>query len=244
MVNVATLPIVAEFDGRSIGRDEVLRYEMGRIGSAARKLGVTAPVAAAPGDRREALLNSKLELGPDEILRRLRRDATLAGVAAKAGALLTARRRPSVVDIYSPVGSAAHFADYYWQCVHDNDQAALLRAHPDHFIQRIGTDGRHEVLETTGGSPLAAHFFIRYGDESGLSTPADPEFPVQVVGVARAGNVIVGGVRHQLRDTGTGFHARLTVEFPLPSLPRMIAGHRWHLAAEFSNWIEDAASRA
>lgn len=48
----------------------------------------------------------------------------------------------------------------------------------------------------------------------------------------------VGGVRHQLRDTGTGLHARLTVELPLPTLPTMVAAHRWHLACEFSNWFE------
>lgn len=29
-------------------------------------------------------------------------------------------------------------------------------------------------------------------------------------------------------------------EFPLPTLRRMVSGHRWHLACEFSNWIEAA----
>ena len=52
--------------------------------------------------------------------------------------------------------------------------------------------------------------------------------------------VAIGGVRHQFRDTTDGFHARLTVEFPMPTIGRMVKGHRWHLACEFSNWIEAA----
>jgi hypothetical protein len=48
-------------------------------------------------------------------------------------------------------------------------------------------------------------------------------------------------VRHQFRDEGDGFHARVTVEFPVLTNPYMLAQHRWHLACEFSNWIEAAA---
>ena len=117
----------------------------------------------------------------------------------------------------------------------------MLRACPDHFVIRTRSDGRQEVLETNGGSPLAALFYIDYDDVSSLVTPADARFPHQLAGVARASaGVAIGGVRHQFRDIEDGFHARLTVEFPLPTLGRMITGHRWHLACEFSNWIEVA----
>ena len=50
----------------------------------------------------------------------------------------------------------------------------------------------------------------------------------------------IGGVRHQFRDTPDGFLARLCVEFPRFTPRRVIAEHRWHLACEFSNWIEAA----
>ncbi|MEV6561482.1 hypothetical protein AB0M22_37590 [Nocardia sp. NPDC051756] len=80
---------------------------------------------------------------------------------------------------------------------------------------------------------------------SSLCTPPDASFPHQIAGVARAQDgTAIGGVRHQFRDTATGFHARLTVEFPLPILPTMVAGHRWYLACEFSNWIEAAITEA
>lgn len=31
---------------------------------------------------------------------------------------------------------------------------------------------------------------------------------------------------------------RLCVEFPRTTLPRILSEHRWHLAIEFSNWVE------
>ncbi len=239
-----TVPILADIGTRRVERDEVLRYEAQRIRSAATRLGVDIPTSGDISRRRAVLLEHKLTLGPTDILRRFRRELAISGLAATAGARLGSRRRSSVVDVYAPTGSAAQFADYYWECVRNDDQAGLLRAHPDHFVQRIGADGRHEVVETTGGSPAATHFFIRYDDDSGLQTSADARFPLQIVGAARVGKTVVGGVRHQLRDTDNGFHARLTVEFPLPTPTRMIEGHRWHLAAEFSNWIEAAVQQS
>ena len=80
-----------------------------------------------------------------------------------------------------------------------------------------------------------------YRDTGGLRTPADPGYPVQLAGVARdSSGTAIGGVRHQLRDLDGGFEAWLTVEFPRLTPSRMIRQHRWHLACEFSNWIEFA----
>jgi hypothetical protein len=118
----------------------------------------------------------------------------------------------------------------------------MLAACPDHFVLRTHPDGRQEVVETTGGSPLASRFFVDYDDVATLVTQPDPAFPEQLAGAAfMADGMAVGGVRHQFRDEGDGFHARLTVEFPVLTNPYMLAQHRWHLACEFSNWIEAAA---
>lgn len=235
-----TLPILAEIGGRTVTRDAVLRWEDRRITAAARKLGVDAPAAGDVVARREAFLQTKLALGSDEIYRRLRRDVVLAGAVATVQARLSSRRRFSAIALRVPGGRTAQFLEYYWECARSNDQAALLRACPDHFVQRIGPDGRHEVLETNGGSPLAAQFFIDYQDLSRVVTPVDPGFAGQLAGVAYTRGVSIGAVRHQFRDTDDGFEARLVVEFPLPTLGHMIDGHRWHLACEFSNWIEAA----
>ncbi len=117
----------------------------------------------------------------------------------------------------------------------------MLHACPDHYVIARDDRGRQLVIETTGGSPLPGAFVVDYDDVSELRTPPDPSFPVQVAGVARlADGLAIGGVRHQFRDEGQGFRARLTVEFPSTLPRRMIAAHCWHLACEFSNWIDAA----
>ena len=50
----------------------------------------------------------------------------------------------------------------------------------------------------------------------------------------------LGAIRHLFRDGPDRFDVRLTIEFPRATAPHMIRAHRWHLACEFSNWIEAA----
>lgn len=235
-----TVGIVAELNGRTAGRDAVLAWESQRIDAAARKLGVAAPAAGDVAERREALLRTKLELGSAEIRARLARDTRWADRVARAQSRVPGRRR-SVTDLHVTGGGAARFVAWFEEAANSSDTTAMLRACPDHFDFGVSERGQ-VVLETTGSSPLATLFLVDYTDVSSLTTPPDPLFPHQIAGVARAlDGTAIGGVRHQFRDSGTGFHARLTVEFPLPILPAMVTGHRWHLACEFSNWIEAAA---
>ncbi|MRH91989.1 hypothetical protein GFY24_31900 [Nocardia sp. SYP-A9097] len=228
--------------GRRVERAQVLAWEDRRIDAAAKKLGVAAPRLGDIAERREALLRAKLELGSQEIRRRLARDTRWADRVARAQARVSRQRRRSVAELRVSGGSAADFVAWFDSTTNAVDPTAMLRACPDHFDSAFGARGQ-EVLETTGSSPFAALFFIDYADVSSLLTPPDASFPYQVTGVARAQDgTAIGGVRHQFRDTEDGFHARLTVEFPLPTLPTMVAGPRWHLACEFSNWIESATT--
>jgi hypothetical protein len=238
---MSTPPITAELHGETIARHQVLDWEDRRITAAARKLGVQAPAGGDVATRREALLQAKLTLGPDDIRARLKKDTRLAELVARVGAGVSKRRRLCVINLHVGGGTASRFVEAFEGWSDTCDEEAMLRACPDHFVIRTRADGRQEVLETTGGSPLPSLFLIDYDDVSSLVTQADPGFPFQIAGVARASNgAAIGGVRHQFRDTSDGFHARLTVEFPLPTVGRMVAGHRWHLACEFSNWIEAA----
>lgn len=237
-----TLDIAARIDGTTHSRDDVLSWENTRIDGAAAKLGIAAPPPATVAERREALLEAKLDLGPEQALPRLARDLRWADRLARVQARISPRRRLSVTDLDVAGTSAAEFATWFEKATRDDDQVAMLRACPDHFLIRFGAEGQ-EVVETTGGSPLTSRFVVDYEDVSTLVTSPDPDFPQQVAGVALASDgTPVGGVRHQFRDTASGLHARLTVEFPLPTLPTMVTHHRWHLACEFSNWIEASAS--
>ncbi|MFF2549738.1 hypothetical protein ACFVUS_02015 [Nocardia sp. NPDC058058] len=244
MSELRAVRIVASIGGRHVERAEVLAWEDRRIDAAARKLGVPAPASGNVDERREELLRIKLGLGADEVRARLARDARWADRIALTQARISRRRRRSVVDLRVSTGTAAEFVTWFEAAAGSGDPIAMLRACPDHFD--FGVDDRGQrVLETTGGSPLASAFFVDYTEVSSLATVPDNAFPHQVAGVARSRNGSpIGGVRHQFRDTPDGFHARLTVEFPLPTLPTMIAAHRWHLACEFSNWIEAATPGA
>ncbi|MGW3115443.1 hypothetical protein [Streptomyces sp. NPDC001091] len=97
------------------------------------------------------------------------------------------------------------------------------------------------VANTTGGSPLPTRFLVDYTDLSTLTTSSDPASDADAAGVAISGKGLhIGGVRHEFRDVPGGFHARLCVEFPRTTLPRILSEHRRHLAIEFSNWVEFA----
>lgn len=237
------MKIQVTIGSRQVSRDDVLRWEDRRIDAAARKLKLPAPKPGPVGDRREALLAAKLELGTDEILNRLARDIRYGDVIARLSGPMSKRRRFSTIDMSVQDADAAQFVAWFNRAS-EVDGPAMLRACPDHFLIRNGPKGQ-EVVETTGGSPLATRFNIDYDDTATLRTPTDPAFSIQLAGVARASNgAAIGGVRHQFRGTDSGYHARLRVEFPLPTLPNMISAHRWHLACEFSNWAEAAARQA
>ncbi|MUL75756.1 hypothetical protein [Mycolicibacterium sp. CBMA 226] len=238
------LTIDAVIAGRAVSRGEVLAWEAERLPKAARKIGLLVP----DGDlarQRAAFTDAKLGLGVDEIRRRLARDIRLAGVVARGSTQLSfGRRATSVCDLYVTGGSATAFVEWFTAAERDDYAHSMIAANPDHFLIDTAPDGRQEVIETTGGSPLATQFFVDYDDTSPLVTPRGNAFPVEASGVARTGGgLAIGGVRHEFRDEADGFRARLCVEFPWLTAPYLIAQHRWHLACEFSNWVEAAFAR-
>ena len=189
----------------------------------------------------ERIVEHKLEIGHAGIAELLRRELPASAAIAKAGSAVSrGRRRSCAIDLACEQGEAEAMPAWYADSMAANDERPLLAACPDHYLSRTNSDGSQEVIETTGGSPLAVRMFFDDLDTDSITTPADSAFPTQWVSVARtAEGKPIGGVRHQFRDEiGGGFHARLTVEFPLTTMPHMIAAHRWHLACEFSNWIE------
>lgn len=152
-------------------------------------------------------------------------------------------RRLCQVALVAPGCAADRLPAWYMERAEAYDEPAFLAACPDHHLFRPTPDGRQEVWETTGGSPIASRFFFTLDDTDALVTPADPAYPVQMAGAARlADGTLIGGIRHQFRHEDDGLRARLTVEFPWLIGPVAPAAHRWHLACEFSQWIEAAAA--
>jgi hypothetical protein len=152
------------------------------------------------------------------------------------------------VELRGRGGSAEGMPAFYAAAMEAGDEAPLLAASPDHYVLTRRADGVQQVIETTGGSPLASRIFLDESESGPIDTPADPNFPVQwvAIGRPRLGGAPAGALRHQFRDEPGGFRARLTIEFPRVTPARFLRAHAWHLACEFSNWIEmtNAAERS
>lgn len=230
--------------GRPVTEARVLAWEAARLPRAAAKIGLPVPTGDLD-QARKSFTEAKLDLGADEIRRRLAKDLRRSdALTRKLSGLSRGRRVTSTCDLHvTGAGSAAEFVAWFTDTGRDDYRHSMIAANPDHFLIDTAPDGRQEVVETTGGSPLATRFMIDYTDTADLVTPRDPEFPLDTSGVARAHTgLAIGGVRHEFRDQADGFHARLRVEFPRFTPPIMISRHRLHLACEFTRWIQLATA--
>ncbi|MGB3486250.1 MAG: hypothetical protein WBB07_29025 [Mycobacterium sp.] len=189
--------------------------------------------------QRAALVTLKTGLGHAGIYAMLHRELAFAERTARLAAIASRGRTTySVTRLRATGCSALEFATWFNNLTADNAEVDMITACPDHYLLRRLPDGRQEVIETTGGSPTATRFLVDYTCAEQVSVPIDSNYPVQIAGQAVLDDgFAVGAVRHQFRDQDGSMEALLTVEFPavLPNV--LIAAHRWHLAAEFSNWI-------
>lgn len=236
--------IEAVIDGKLVPRPGVLAWENRRITASAKKLGAQIAPDAAVADRREELVQAKLSIGADALLQRFATQLRLADHSAHLGVRLTRRRAFVTAELHVTAGSSAQLVDWFDEQFKNDNQAAMLRACPDHYVLRTTDDGRQQVMQATGASPLLNQFFLTYGSDEGLSNPRQTRYSHQIVASARlADGTLVGGARMQFRDNATGFFARLIEEFPALTPAFMIKQQRWHTALEFSNWTEAAHAR-
>ncbi|TAK87021.1 MAG: hypothetical protein EPO09_19155 [Aquabacterium sp.] len=248
--------ITCLINGQAVTRAQVLEWEFRRMRVVWQKLKpcATSPVASQLNDAtvasnisaasiaqmRQDLLLLKLQLGPQRIKEVLADELALSGMVER---LLVStsfgRYTLSVTDIQCPLGSAEGFVQWFAGRVQANDEPAMLLACPDHYVIETLQNGQQYVLETTGGSPLASQFDIDYTNASGNPVALASGLPARVGGVAMDGPRTIGYAYHQFgTQAGGGFRGRLSVAFPWSTPWFMIDGHRWHLACEFSNWIE------
>ena len=248
--------VVTIINGQTLTRHDIELWESRRAKSVLKslrsRLGVRAwaelspheavAQAAAPAlhTHRQTLTAIKTRLGHAGIYALFRRQIAISERVSRL-AVRASRGRTihSVTRIEAPNCSAVEFAAWFTGLITRNDEEQMVAACPDHYLLRGLADGRQEVVETTGGSPMPTRFLVDYTRFETLSIPVHPDYPIQIAGQAHLDDgVIIGGVRHQFRDEGTSMHALLSVQFPATMSSSMAAAHRWHLATEFSNWIE------
>ncbi|WP_151797695.1 hypothetical protein [Acinetobacter bereziniae] len=220
-----------------IHHNQIFKWEKKRALVVLKKLGISTQMNDLVTFK-QLILEKKIELGHERIKKLLNYELLFSDQIAKITARLSfGFRRFSCIEIFVEHAQAEQFVEWFEQCCIKNNEVAMLAVTPDHYLIQTHTD-RQEVIETNGGSPLAAHFYIDYNDLSSLRSKIDPTYPFQISGVAHTRQgLAVGGVRHQFRNEPNGFRAKLLVEYPLLILPSIISGHQWHLASEFANWI-------
>lgn len=247
-------------DGREVSRSDVQRWEARRARAVLAKLGSRlgrrAVAEILPGvdlhtvfdadldAQRQALCALKSGLGHAGIYAMLRHELAMSErVARIAVAGSRGRKAYSTTRLVAEGISAVEFGAWFDGLTATNDEDAMVRVCPDHYLLRGRPDGRQEVVETTGGSPTPTRFLVDYAAAGLVSVQVKPGYPVQIAGRAVLDDgLVIGGVRHQFRDHDGAMEAVLTVEFPGLFPSRMIAAHRWHLAVEFGNWIIAAAA--
>ncbi|OZF47306.1 hypothetical protein CH292_17805 [Rhodococcus sp. 14-2470-1a] len=253
-----SLDIRATIGARTVSRQRVLEWESARatkvLTTFAAKLGERAMRELSPNqsvqqllstnlaEQRSALTRLKYELGHAGIYAALRREMAVSerltriGVAASRG-----RTRHAVTRLQVPGADAERSVEWFDNLTVTNAETDMLDACPDHYLLRGLPGGRQEVIETTGGSPAASRFLVDYTRTASLTIEIDHDYPIQVAGSAVLDDgLVIGGVRHQFRNVNGNLDAVLTVQFPGTTPARLIAEHQWHLACEFSNWIEAA----
>lgn len=251
-----TTGITCFINGQAVNRTLVLEWELRRMAVVWKKLKpyATTPVssslntlemASAPppaviDQMRQDLLSLKLKLGSQRLKEILADELAVSkAIEQLLVGVSFGRYTLSVVDVQCDQGSAEGFVKWFAGRVQANDEPAMLAACPDHYVIETQTNGQQYVLETTGGSPLASQFDIDYSNTSGNPVALMPGLPARVGGVALDGGRMIGCAYHQFgTQPGGGFRGRLSVAFPWSTPWFMVDGHRWHLACEFSNWIE------
>ncbi|WP_019203592.1 hypothetical protein [Tsukamurella sp. 1534] len=245
--------------GRRVAADDVRRWEERRARAVMRTLATRlgrramgellagralGELRADPVDvQRAALTAMKARLGHAGVYALLRPDLAASEATARVAVAASRGRSAFSVTRLEARGPSADGIDTWFDdLVASNREDVMVRACPDHYLLRALPDGRQEVVETTGGSPVATRFLVDYARTDRLATPPDPRYPVQIAGEAVLDDgTRIGGVRHQFRDRDGTLEALLTVEFPATTPPWMLRQHEWHLAVEFGNWLASYA---
>ena len=228
-------------DGKEFSSDEMNRWKRGRIGKVLGNLKKPLTLTEDTDILSDQLTSIKLKMSYEEILSLLKAKLAIGEIGMKfAAALSGTKRRAAITTIFADGITAEKFSIIIDSLMLEDKEEyrkVNLAACPDHYVLRT-CNGTLEVIETTGSAPVPTQFFITFNDETGLKEPRDLSYPYQSTGIAKLRDgTIVGGVRHQFRDTQSGIEIRTLVEFPNLCPKTIIKEHQKHLAVEWSNWI-------
>ncbi len=228
-------------DGKEFTKEEMNQWKQGRVAKVFRNLKKPAPLAESLDALCDELTERKLCIPYEEMIASLRMKLAIGRIGMKLAAVCSGgRRRAASTTLFASGIGAERFSKMVEALMLEDTEAhrrANIAACPDHYVL-LPRKEMLEVIETTGNAPVPTQFFITLEEETGLQEPRDTRYPYQSVGIAKlADGTMIGGVRHQFRDTQEGMEVRTWVEFPAICPKGLIKAHQKHLAAEWSSWI-------
>ena len=231
-----------EIDGKEFTKTDLQNWKRNRILKVARNLHKDIKLSDEIDRLDIELSEVKKSMSYDEIVSLIRHKLLIGEIGMKLAVIFSfGKRRTSKATIYADgihVDKLGGMIDSLMMEDTEEHRKVNLSVSPDHYAL-VSRGSTLEVIETTGNMPVPTQFFITFNEETGLQTPRDKSFPYQSVGIAKLKNgTIIGGVRHQFRDTATGIEARTLVEFPAICPKIVLREHQKHLAAEWSGWIQ------
>lgn len=230
-------------DGKNITTKQLTEWKRKRVKKVLKVLNYKSADIRNLNNISKKLVEIKMSYSYQEMYKKLKTKLKLSEMIMGTGAYLSGnKRRFARTEIYLD-GITAKKAAKGIEDLMLNQSAKNTRVNlaacPDHYVLRPLGGKNVEVIETTGNSPLPVQFFIVFDDETGLQTPRDHSYEYESTGVARLKDgTIIGGVRHQIKDTKTGIKVKLSVEFPSITPTSIIQSHQMHLACEFSYWLQ------
>lgn len=228
-------------DGNEFTREDMDSWKKKRVKNVSHNLGLNIQMQDDVDIVCAQLTKLKIGMSYDEIVSKIKFKLALGKAGMKIAAFVSGKkRRASITTIYAEgitVQKLSKLIDALMLENTEEHRRANLAACPDHYVL-LPHGETLEVIETAGGSPVPTQFFITFDDETGLQEPRNPSYPYQSTGIAKLKDgTIIGGVRHQFRNTQTGIEARTLVEFPGICPNKIINEHKKHLAVEWSSWI-------
>lgn len=228
-------------DGKEFTKSDMDNWKRKRVREVLSNLKKSIPMTDNVDVLCENLTELKYKMSYEEIVSPLKTKLAIGKVGMKlAVAVSGSKRKAAITTIFADGITAENFCkiiDSLMMQDTTEHRKANLAACPVHYAL-VPHGETLEVIETAGNAPVPTQFFITFNDETGLQEPRNLSYPYQSTGIAKLKDgTIIGGVRHQFRDTSSGIEVRTLVEFPSICPKTLIKEHQKHLAVEWSSWI-------
>lgn len=170
-------------------------------------------------DAKEALVQTKIALGSDGILRLY-------------------KGKHAEIDVDGV--TVGDFTAYNHSLNKKGENTAPFYIHPEHFFSAAKNDSQY-VMETAGMYKEPIYQFLKMGDNPQKTIPEDPDTTITLATdtgwlVSDKMDLKIMGM-HQLKMKKGGMKLKLGIFFPEAAPKEMIEGHKRHLAVEFTNVI-------